>query len=89
MASISGFNAKPQRFEPVPYDKENFTRWLALFHLRAKRYGFDDVLRGTRTKPNPLAQPAAIAHDADEAKVLAYETAMNAYIDRLYQVDKI
>ena len=65
------FVAKVQRFEPVPYDKDNFSRWLTQLHQRAKRYGLDDVLSKTRTRPTALVQPTAPLPTANAAAVEA------------------
>jgi hypothetical protein len=47
---MAALNGKAQRFEKLPYKKENFKVWNQLFRQRCARYGFLDILDRTRVR---------------------------------------
>jgi hypothetical protein len=83
------FVPKQIRLDPVPFDKDNFARWDMLFRKRCDRYGFLDILTGTR--PNARAVPVRPAQppaDATASQMEAAEIAYNIYLSDLYDHDK-
>jgi len=88
--TIREFQPKHVHLEPVPFDKDHFSRWDNLFRKRCDRYGFLDVLNGNRGQAQAAPQPPGNepAADAPADEQAAYLLLLNDYHDRMYDHDK-